>query len=59
MADRNHREIRVRGVSEVLPQQLKNIADHIGVSTNQFLKMQFREIVNRYPEEMRQPREQD
>lgn len=57
MAERNHREIRVRGVSEVLPQQIQNIADHIGISKNQFLKMQFREIVNKYPEEMRQPLE--
>ena len=47
-------EIRIRGVSENMPQQLENIARNSGYDTrNDFLKVKLREIVNNAPEHLK------
>lgn len=53
------REVRVQGVSNHVRQELKNIADHLGVSRNDFIKLKYGEIINSYPEHMRQPKEKN
>lgn len=47
-------EIRIRGVSENMPQQLYNIARNSGYDTrNDFLKVKLREIVNQAPDHLK------
>jgi len=48
-------EIRVRGIAGTLPDELQNIADHLGIGRNQFLKLKLREIANSYPDNMKTP----
>lgn len=52
-------EIRIRGVGKQTQEQINNIADNIGITTNQFLKGKLGEIINSYPEKMRAPKKQD
>jgi len=51
-------EVRVRGVSLQLAEELNNIADNIGITLTAFLKPKLREIANSYPEKMRKPHQE-
>jgi hypothetical protein len=52
---RNHREIRVRGVSHQVAEDLNNISKNSGVPLSDLLKPKLREIVESYPVNMRRP----
>lgn len=47
-------EIRLRGVSEKLIEDLSNISKNLGITISQMLKPKIREIVESYPEKMKQ-----
>lgn len=53
------REIRVRGVSEKTQTELMNIAGNSGVNLSNFLRPKLTELVNSYPEHMRQSPKKD
>ena len=48
-------EVRIDGVSKTIGEQLHNIADHKGMTRNQFLKSELYNIVEKQPEHMKQP----
>lgn len=52
-------EIRVRGVSETLKQELLNIARNQGIKLSDFLKPKLREIRDSFPKELRTPPRED
>jgi len=49
-------EIKITNVPPTVKEQLENIADHMGVETGSFLKTELRHIIDRYPEKMRLPK---
>ncbi|HXP52180.1 MAG TPA: hypothetical protein VN922_19645 [Bacteroidia bacterium] len=55
MADAKNKypEIRIRGVGKNTKKQIENIASHLDVKPNDFLKMKLLEIINSYPEKMK------
>lgn len=48
-------ELRIQGVSTKTHNELKNIADNVGVNLSELLRPKLREIIESYPEKMRQP----
>lgn len=52
---RNTNEIRCRGISPILEEQLNNIAGNLGITLTQFLKPKLREIADSYPDKMKSP----
>lgn len=46
-------EVRIRGVGNVTKTEITNIASHIGVSENEWLKNELGKIIAAYPEKMR------
>ncbi len=48
-------EIRVRGVSPKLHDEIGNIAENLGITVNDFLKPALREIAEKYPDKMKEP----
>lgn len=56
MTERNHNEIRIRGVGKDLLEQLTVISKNAGVPLSALLKTKLREIVASYPESMRRAR---
>lgn len=52
-------EFRITGVSEKMKREAFNIADNIGITTSAFLKQKIREIIDSYPEHMKQPIKKD
>ncbi len=46
---------RIRRVSEKMKKETENIADHLGISTNDFLKVKLLDIINSYPEDYKKP----
>jgi hypothetical protein len=50
---RNHTEVRIRGVSKRLIEELNNIAENTGVPLSQILKQKLREIADSYPDKMK------
>lgn len=56
MADqRNHDEIRIRGVAPSMKQDINNIAGNLGITVTDFLKPKLREIVDQAPEHLKRP----
>lgn len=51
----SRKEIRIRNVADTIHTPLKNIAKNIGMSFDAFMKMELRNIVNKYPEKERLP----
>jgi hypothetical protein len=51
---RAYGELRIYGVHKTA-EELKNIADHVGINTSDFLKPHLKEIVSKYPEHYRKP----
>jgi DNA-binding transcriptional regulator WhiA len=51
----NQFEVRVKGVSKQIHDELQSIAKNHGVTISQFLRPKLREIINAYPESMRLP----
>lgn len=51
---RDWTEIRVRGVNPNIPEQLHNIAKNVGMDFPRFMKRELKEIIQRYPENLRQ-----
>lgn len=49
-------ELRIQGVSNKTKQEIQNIADNIGIGLSEFLRPKLRDIVESYPEKMRQPK---
>lgn len=47
--------IKITHVSPKVHEEIKNIADNVGVSVSSFLKPKLREIADSYPEKMRKP----
>lgn len=56
---RNYREVRVRGVSESLINDLNNISKNTGVSISDLLKPKLHEIRDSFPERLRRKPELD
>ncbi len=52
---RNHTELRIRGVSHAMRDQLFNISKNEGTSISDLLKPKIREVIESYPVHMRQP----
>lgn len=48
------REIRIRRVGKPVATDLKNISGHIGITENEFLKPKVTDIVNSFPQYMRE-----
>lgn len=46
-------EIRLREVNDKTKAELSNITSHLGITENQFLKVEISKLVKSYPEEMR------
>lgn len=58
MADENKprpREIRLRGIPNKMQTDLKNIAANLGTSISDLTKPKLWELINGYPDEMKQP----
>lgn len=56
MADkREWNEIRIRGISSKVMEDVKNIAHNSGLNMSTLLKPEITKIVNSYPERMRMP----
>jgi hypothetical protein len=55
MAKRNHREIRIRGVSGQIVEDLDNVSKNLGVTLSDLLKPKLAEIVNSYPANLKRP----
>lgn len=53
--EKNKGEVRIRGVSPKLIEELNNIADNVGTTLSAILKPKLREIANGFPEKMREP----
>lgn len=53
--NRNTTEIRVRRVSKMMKQDIDNIASHVGISVNDYLKMNLLTIIASAPPHYRQP----
>jgi hypothetical protein len=54
MSQQSNGQIKITNVPASLKQELKNIADHMGVELGSFLKPKLRDIANSYPEHMKQ-----
>lgn len=52
-------EIRITGCSNIMRDEVNNIADNIGITTSSFLKQKLREIIDSYPAHMKQPIKKD
>lgn len=48
-------ELRIKGVSTKTKEEVMNIAGHLGITMSAFLKPKLKEIINTYPEKMREP----
>lgn len=48
-------ELRIQGVSATTHDQLKNIAKNSGVTISAFLRPKLKDILNSYPDRMKQP----
>ena len=56
---KSKKEIRIRGVSEKMHEELHNIADNIGVPFPLFIKPELRKICESYPDKMKKPYKKD
>ncbi len=52
-------EIRIRRVSNMMHEDVTNIAAHLGISVNDFLKTKVLDIISTYPKEYLQPFNKD
>lgn len=57
--DDNKREVRIPSVGKKMCNEIKYIAQHIGVTQSSFLKTKLFEIVESYPDRMKKPMKED
>lgn len=57
--NRDHREIRIRGVGKQVRTDLENIAENLGTSVSDLVKPKLWELSNSYPEHMKLPPRKD
>jgi hypothetical protein len=50
---RNHRELRIRGVSDKTATELKSVAYYYGVDISKLLRPKIKELIDSYPEHMK------
>lgn len=51
------KELRVSRVSPMMHEDIKNIAGHLGIPINDFLKVELLHIIGKHPEHYRKPLE--
>lgn len=54
---RNNREIRIRRVSVMMEEDIKNIAAHLGISVTDYLKVNLLALISNAPAHYRKPME--
>lgn len=59
MANNKVKEIRCQGIPENTADELKNVADNIGLTISQLMKPHIKAIVDSYSHELRQPKKKD
>jgi len=57
--NRDHREIRIRGVGKQIRTDLENIAENLGTDISALIKPKLWEIANSYPDNMKLPPRKD
>jgi len=59
MSEKDRVVLKIKGVPTKVREQLNNIADHKGLTTNSFVKSKIHEIIESFPQHMREPFNRD